>query len=154
MLHVVHGQGQRDMAQMVLESNTVHGEGPCADGSRDHVTPGGKDAVIYTRILLVFGLVPLLVLWLMARRWIGRYVGIMLWLPLMIAFVGSTWEIEAIDRIWFYAPRSILGVRFMAIPVEEWVYYAVDALLAASLVLVLRQAFTTRREWEVGPHDD
>jgi hypothetical protein len=33
--------------------------------------------MVYARILVFFGLVPFLCLWLLCRRWLGRYAGIM-----------------------------------------------------------------------------
>ncbi len=93
--------------------------------------------MIYTGILLVFGVLPLLALWFVARRWIGRYVGVLFWLTPMIVFVGAFWESVAIDRVWFYAPGTVIGIRLLNIPLEEWAYYVLYALLAATLVIVV-----------------
>lgn len=100
--------------------------------------------MIYTLILIGFGVIPLFVLWLVARRWIRRYAGVLFWLATMIVFVGATWESVAIDRIWFYAPGTVIGARLLNIPIEEWAYYVLDALLVATLTVVLMQVFTAQ----------
>lgn len=100
--------------------------------------------MIYTGILLVFGVLPLLAVWFVARRWIGRYAGVLFWLALMVVFVGAFWESVAIDRVWFYAPGTVIGTRWLNIPVEEWAYYVLDALLVGTLAVVLRKAFAPR----------
>lgn len=96
--------------------------------------------MIYTFVLLFFGLLPLLALWIIARMWIGRYVGLLFWLVLMIVFVGASWESVAIDRIWFYAPGTTFGVRLLNIPLEEWAYYVLDALIVGTLAVALSRA--------------
>ena len=102
--------------------------------------------MVYARILILFGLVPLLALWLVSRRWIGRYVGIMVWLPLMVVAVGASWEATAVDWIWFYGPHTVLGPRVLGIPIEEWLYYVLDALLVATISLVVARLLPQRDE--------
>lgn len=97
--------------------------------------------MIYTVILVVFGVIPLLVLWFAARKWIQRYAGVMLWLALLLVVGGASWERLAIDRIWFYAPNAIVGWRVGNIPLEEWMYYLLDALLVSTLAILLRRIF-------------
>ncbi len=100
--------------------------------------------MIYTLILLIFGVLPLLALWFVARRWIGRYAGVLFWLTPMIVFVGVFWESAAIDRVWFYAPGTVIGARLLNIPIEEWAYYVLDALLVATLAIILMRAFAAQ----------
>ena len=100
--------------------------------------------MIYTLILVVFGVLPLFALWFFARRWLPRYAGVLFWLALLIVVGGATWELLAIDRIWFYAPNAIWGARLMNLPVEEWAYYILDALLVATLTLVVRKALSAQ----------
>lgn len=101
--------------------------------------------MIYTGILLVFGVLPLLALWFVARRWIGQYAGVLFWLTPMIVFVGAFWESAAIDRVWFYAPGTVIGARWLNIPVEEWGYYVLDALLVATLAIISMKVFARHR---------
>lgn len=100
--------------------------------------------MVYALILIGFGMIPLFVLWFFARQWIGRYAGVLFWLALMIVFVGAGWESVAIDRVWFYAPGTVVGVRLLNIPIEEWAYYVLDALLAATLAVMMTRVFTTQ----------
>lgn len=48
--------------------------------------------MIYTIVLFVFGVIPLLVLWFAARKWIRRYAGVMLWTALLlVTFAFPSW---------------------------------------------------------------
>ena len=105
---------------------------------------GRKGTMVYALILIGFGVIPLFALWFFARQWIAHYAGVLVWLALMIVFVGPAWESIAIDRVWFYAPSTIIGARLLNIPIEEWAYYVLDALLAATLAVLLMRVFTTQ----------
>jgi lycopene cyclase domain-containing protein len=85
--------------------------------------------MVYWQFLLLFGLVPLLGLTFLARRRIRQYKGTFLWVLLGILWVSVPWEAAAVGRIWFYAPKIILGWRILGIPVEEYVFFVLDGLL-------------------------
>lgn len=83
---------------------------------------------------------------------LNRATGVLFWLALMIVYVGAAWESAAIDRIWFYAPSTIVGLRFLRIPLEEWGYYMLDALLVGTLALALMKAALARSVQGVRTH--
>jgi lycopene cyclase domain-containing protein len=95
--------------------------------------------VVYWQFLLIFGLVPLLVLLLLARRRLWRYKGTFFWVALCVLWVSLPWEAASVGRIWFYSPRVILGWRILGIPVEEYAFFVLDGLLISALALLLRR---------------
>lgn len=94
--------------------------------------------MIYFLVLLVFGLVPWLGLVLLAPDHLRRYKGTLLWVVAFIVWVSVPWEATSVDRIWFYAPRVIMGLRLLGIPVEEYAFFVLDGLLVTTLALLLR----------------
>ncbi len=61
----------------------------------------------YFLLLLIFGVVPLALLWLYAPRFIWRYRGTLVVIALLIILVSVPWETMAIDRVWYYSPRIV-----------------------------------------------
>jgi lycopene cyclase domain-containing protein len=95
--------------------------------------------MVYWQFLLIFGLLPLSVLALVAHRRLWRAKGTFLWVVLCILWVSIPWEAASVDRIWFYDPRIILGWRILGIPIEEYAFFVLDALLITTLTLLLRR---------------
>jgi lycopene cyclase domain-containing protein len=95
--------------------------------------------MVYTRVLLFFGLLPLAVLALLALCRLPRFKGTLLWVVLCILWVSISWENIAIDRIWFYAPHAILGPHLLRLPLEEYAFFVIDGLLVTVLGLLLRK---------------
>ena len=95
--------------------------------------------MVYWQLLLLFGVVPLLVLLLLAPRNAWRYKGTYLWVVLAILWVSIAWEAASVGRIWFYAPGAILGPRILGLPVEEYAFFVIDAVLITTLSLLLRR---------------
>jgi lycopene cyclase domain-containing protein len=95
--------------------------------------------MVYWQLLLIFGLVPLSVLVLIARRRVRGFKGTFLWVVICILWVSVPWEAASVNRIWFYDPGIILGPRILGIPIEEYAFFVLDALLITTLTLVLRR---------------
>ena len=93
--------------------------------------------MIYTWILLIFGLFPIALLWLIFPRVIRRYKGSLLAIAFLILLVSIPWEFISIDHIWYYSPQAISGVRFLNLPVEELAFFIVDSLLVGTVALIL-----------------
>jgi lycopene cyclase domain-containing protein len=92
----------------------------------------------YIQILLFFGLIPFVVLVVVAPRLIRRYKGTFLWVLICILWVSVPWESTSADRIWFYSPKVILGPRLLHIPMEEYAFFMLDGLLVTAITLLLR----------------
>jgi lycopene cyclase domain-containing protein len=94
--------------------------------------------MIYLRILLFFGLLPLLGLALLAPHHLRRYNGTLLWVVAFVLFVSVPWEAASVNRIWFYSPQVVAGPRFLGIPLEEYIFFILDGSLVTMLALLLR----------------
>jgi lycopene cyclase domain-containing protein len=100
--------------------------------------------MIYTWILLVFGLLPLGVLWLAAPWIIRRYKGSLVTIVILILLVSIPWEMVAIGHIWYYSPTVILGIRLLNLPIEELAFFVIDGLLVGTLALWLDERYHAR----------
>jgi lycopene cyclase domain-containing protein len=95
--------------------------------------------MVYWQFLLLFGLVPLVALLLLAPRNAWRYKGTFLWVVVCILWVSIPWEAASVGRIWYYSPGAILGWRILGLPVEEYAFFIIDAVLITTLSLLLRR---------------
>lgn len=95
----------------------------------------------YASLLLIFGLVPIALLWLAAPGVIGRYKGTLAVIVVLILLVSIPWEMAAIDRIWFYSPRVLWGPRLFNLPLEELAFFVIDGLLVGTLALLFGEKF-------------
>ncbi|MCL4559251.1 MAG: lycopene cyclase domain-containing protein [Chloroflexi bacterium] len=92
----------------------------------------------YARLLLNFGTIPILLLWLARPKLLRRHIGSLGVIVALILAASIPWEMVAIDHIWYYSPDILLGPRFLNLPVEELAFYVIDGLLVGSLALVLK----------------
>ena len=101
--------------------------------------------MIYTWILLIFGLLPLGVLWLAVPWIIRRYRGSLVTIVILILLVSIPWEMIAVGRIWYYSPTVILGIKLLNLPIEEFAFFVIDGLLVGTLALWLNEKFHAQR---------
>ena len=99
----------------------------------------------YALLLLLFGLAPIGMLWLSAPHIIRRYKATLVVIVGLILLVSIPWEALAIDRIWYYSPRVIWGVRLLNLPIEELTFFVIDGLLVGTLALLLGEKFRVHR---------
>ncbi len=95
----------------------------------------------YALLLLVFGIVPIILLWLAAPWVVRRYKGTLFAIVIMILVVSIPWEMLAINRIWYYSPGVLWGPRLLNLPVEELAFFVIDGLLVGSLALLLGERY-------------
>ena len=100
--------------------------------------------MIYVLILLIFGIIPLALLWLLAPWIIRQYKGSLLTIVILILMVSIPWEMVSVRRVWFYTPGVILGPRLLDLPFEELIFFVIDGLLVGSLALWLEKKFHAR----------
>lgn len=93
----------------------------------------------YFLLLLTFGILPLALMWLAAPSLIWRHRGALVVIVILILLISIPWEVTAINRIWFYSPRVILGPRLFNLPLEEIVFFIIDGLLVGTLALLLEE---------------
>lgn len=95
----------------------------------------------YALLLLIFGILPIALLWLARPGLVWRYKGSLLVIVVLILLVSIPWEMLAIDRVWFYSPRVIWGPCLFNLPVEELAFFVIDGLLVGTLALLLGEKF-------------
>ena len=100
--------------------------------------------MIYTLILLIFGLLPLGGLWLAEPWTIRRYRGTLATIVILILLISVPWEMIAVGHIWYYSPSVIWGVRILGLPIEEFAFFIIDGLLVGSLALWLNEKLHAR----------
>lgn len=93
--------------------------------------------MIYAQILLIFGLFPIAVLWFIFPHVIKRYKGSLLTIVVLILRVSIPWEMVSVDRIWYYSPQTIWGLRLFRLPVEELAFFVIDGMLVGTAALIL-----------------
>ena len=99
----------------------------------------------YALLLLVFGIAPITLIWLAAPWVVRRYKGTLIVIVILILMVSIPWEMIAIDRLWFYSPRVIWGLRLFNLPVEELAFFVIDGLLVGTLALLLGERYRVPR---------
>lgn len=85
----------------------------------------------YTLLLLLLGAVPLVALWSFGPRLIGRQCGSLASIVGLVLPVGVPWEMASVGRIWYYAPRTIWGLRLSSLRGEGLAFFATDGPVAA-----------------------
>lgn len=112
--------------------------------------------MIYFQHLLIFGLVPLLGLALVTPHLFRRYKGTFFWVVTCILLVSVPWEGVSVDRIWFYSPQVILGLRLLGIPVALFLVAMVICFGAFSRWLHRKKREGARYVplWLVGTYDN
>jgi lycopene cyclase domain-containing protein len=98
----------------------------------------------YTWILLIFGLLPLGLLWLAAPWTLRRYKASLVTIVILILMVSVPWEMIAVGRIWYYSPSVTLGIKLLNLPIEELAFFVIDGLLVGTLALWLDEKFYAR----------
>lgn len=99
----------------------------------------------YALLLLLFGLVPIGLLWLAAPHIIRRYKATLVVIVGLILLVSVPWEMMAIDRIWHYSPQVIWGPLLFGLPIEELTFFVIDGLLVGTVALLLGEKFRVHR---------
>lgn len=93
-------------------------------------------AVTYAQFLLFFLLVPLGVLVLVLRRKLldRRYLTLAGVLALVALVYMAPWDhTAAVWKLWTWAPGQTWGVRWWAVPPEEYLFCVLEALLGVTL---------------------
>ena len=91
----------------------------------------------YSTLLLVFGIFPVVIIWLARPRLIRHYAASLLTIVVLILLVSIPWEMVAVNRIWYYSPKVLWGPGVFNLPVEELVFFVIDGLLVGTLALLL-----------------
>lgn len=94
----------------------------------------------YAWLLLIFGVLPIGILWVWKRSLLRRYLGSLAVIIGLIFMVSVPWEMVSVNVIWYYSPQILIGPHFLNLPLEELVFYAIFGILIGMLALILRAA--------------
>lgn len=103
----------------------------------------------YADFLLIFLLAPLIALAVVLRRRLldRRFLALAGALTLVALLYMAPWDhTAAVWGLWTWAPGRTWGPRWWAVPPEEYLFCALEALLAAVLIyaaLLLRHRITS-----------
>jgi lycopene cyclase domain-containing protein len=95
--------------------------------------------VSYGQFLLIFLVAPIIVLAVLLRRHLtlryARVVGLMG----LIAFVYATpWDnLIVAQGVWSYDPNRVVGIILGWVPLEEYLFFLLQPILAGLIVLAL-----------------
>lgn len=92
----------------------------------------------YVLLLLIFGVLPIGILWIWKRDLFRRHLGSLVVIVVLIFLVSLPWEMVSVNVIWYYSPMVLMGPHFINLPIEELAFYAIDGLLVGMLALILR----------------
>lgn len=91
---------------------------------------------------LEFALIPVVVVWFVWWRILAKYPKVFLYCILGSIIFGYPWDYWATHSwLWHFSAAHIVGVSFFGLPLEEYVFFISEAVLYASLALVLREKF-------------
>ncbi len=91
----------------------------------------------YAELLLAFGILPIIILWVWRWGTVRKYAGSLLTIVALILMVSVPWELMSVGRLWYYSPRIVWGPNLFHIPLEELAFYVIDALLVGTLAVLL-----------------
>jgi lycopene cyclase domain-containing protein len=94
----------------------------------------------YLKWFLFFAWFPTVIIWLFYWRILIKYKKVFLLCMIGAVLFGYPWDYFATHVwLWRFSPDHTLGMNFLGLPVEEYIFFASEALLYSSLALVLRQ---------------
>jgi lycopene beta-cyclase len=102
----------------------------------------------YGQFLLIFLVVPIVVLGLILRRQLTREYVRVIGVMALVAFVYATpWDnLIVAQGVWSYDPARVAGIILGWVPLEEYLFFLLQPVLAGLVVLAL----LTRRDQASG----
>ena len=88
--------------------------------------------------LALFLILPLLLLWILRFQTLAKYKWILVLVAIGCLGISVPWDIMSVnDRIWYFSEPHIVGVWLMGLPIEEYLYILLLALLSACSTILL-----------------
>ena len=95
--------------------------------------------------LFLFLVIPLLLLWIFKFQTLAKYKWVLVLVAAGSLGVSVPWDIMSVnDRIWFFSEPHIVGVWLMGLPIEEYFYILLLALLCACSTVLLWERYGAR----------
>jgi len=96
----------------------------------------------YVLWLSLFGIIPLLVLWLCFPKVIKKYKTTLSFIAFYALVFHIPWDVYAVrTNIWSFPPGKNIGTLIWDVPIEEYFYMVFVALLGASITLIAKYKF-------------
>lgn len=93
----------------------------------------------------IFIVVPLVIIWIWQYPILSKYS--YLFLPSIIGAILFTlpWDFISIkEQIWYFTTPQIVGIWFLGLPLEEWLFISLSTLLFATGTILVWEKFGRR----------
>jgi lycopene cyclase domain-containing protein len=93
----------------------------------------------YTQFLLIFLMIPIVLLaWVMRREVSRRHIQMLALLSLVALIYTTPWDNHLVaTRVWTYDPSLVLGITLGWVPLEEYLFFLLQPILAGLWLLYL-----------------
>lgn len=96
----------------------------------------------YLLWLLLFVWLPTLLIWVGNFHLFWKYKHTILCTVVLTLLFSIPWDIYAIKSgIWYFPKPSVVGIFFLSIPLEEYLFMATVALLISSVTILVKYKF-------------
>ena len=96
----------------------------------------------YLQWFFLFAWAPTIVIWLFYWRILITYLRVFLLCIIGSIVFATPWDYWATHHwLWHFTTDRTIGINFLGIPLEEYVFFASFTVLYTSLALILRKQF-------------
>lgn len=96
----------------------------------------------YILWLAVFVWLPTIILWVGYTKYLIHYKKVFLYCTVYSLLLGIPWDIWAVRaNMWHYYPAHILGLTFLYLPIEDYLFLLTVPVLLTSATLVAKKYF-------------
>ncbi len=94
----------------------------------------------YIKWFLEFAWLPTLIVWVLFWRILVPYKKVFLYCLIGSLIFGTIWDYWATHYwLWHFSKAHTLGLNFLGIPVDEYIFFASFTILYSSIALVLKE---------------
>ena len=95
--------------------------------------------------LVLFLIIPLLLLWAFKSQTLVKYKWVLVLVAVGSLVISVPWDIMSVnDRIWYFSEPHIVGVWLIGLPIEEYFYILLLALLSSCSTILLWERYKER----------
>jgi lycopene cyclase domain-containing protein len=93
----------------------------------------------YLKWFLFFAWIPTVIIWLCFWKILVKYKKVFVFCIIGSVIFGFPWDYWATHSwLWNFSPDHTLGINFLGLPIEEYIFFVSETILYVSLALVLR----------------
>ena len=87
-------------------------------------------------------IIPLIILWIIKFKILKKYVSAHLFTILCSILCSAPWDYISIKKgIWYFTEPEILGIWFLGLPLEEWMFITFVSLFICSGTVLMINRF-------------